>query len=191
MRLAAGCMVAALALSAMAGDAFAVGWVRLPSTYTVKASEVAIPDGEQLGQFRRVIQPFENWTLICDESLTSKRRVCNLTQSIVNQQGAPVFNWSFVATEDGKPLVVMRVPAAVGQGGAIGLTLGGGGRDQIVAQTDRCDAAICTATIAIGQMLRRHIQAGTDCTVTYELPDGEVSFQAPLEGLFAALSAMK
>jgi invasion protein IalB len=190
MRLAAGCLSVVLTLSAMSGSAFAVGWVKLPSTYTVKPSEVAVPDGEQLGQFRRVIQPFENWTLICDESLKSKRRVCNLTQSIVNQQGSPVFNWSFVATADGKPLVVMRVPAAVGEGGVIGLALGDG-RDRIVAQADRCDAAVCTATIAIGQMLRRHIQAGTDCTVTYDLPEGEVSFQAPLEGLFAALSAMK
>src|SRR5882757_1793451 len=93
----------ALALMAMSGTAFAVGWVQLPSTYTVKPSDVVIPDGEQLGQYRRVVQPFKNWILICDESLKSKRRVCNLTQSIVDQRGAPVFNWSFVATADGKP----------------------------------------------------------------------------------------
>lgn len=191
MRLAAGSLSVLLTLSATSGSAFAVGWVKLPSTYTVKPSEVAVPDGEQLGQFRRVIQPFENWTLICDESLKSKRRVCNLTQSIIDQHGAPVFNWSFVATADGQPLVVMRVPAAVGEGQPIGLSLGAK-PDRIVAQTDRCDTAVCTATIAIGQMLRRHIQAGTDCTVTYDLPNHEeVSFQAPLAGLFAALSAMK
>lgn len=188
MRLA-GCIVAGL--MAMSGNAFAVGWVQLPSTYTVKPSEVAIPDGEELGQYRRVVQPFRNWTLICDESLKSKRRVCNLTQSIVDQRGAAIFNWSFVATENGEPLVVMRVPAGVGVGQPIGLSLGDK-PDQIIAQTDRCDGAFCTATIAIGRMLRRHIQAGTDCTVTYTVPDrGEISFQAPLEGLFAALSAMK
>ncbi|MGK9171486.1 invasion associated locus B family protein [Inquilinus limosus] len=176
---------------AMSGSAFAVGWVQLPSTYTVKPSEVAVPEGEELGQYRRVVQPFRNWTLICDESLKSKRRVCNLTQSIVDQRGAAVFNWSFVATEDGEPLVVMRVPAAVGVGQPIGLALGDK-PDRIVAQTDRCDGAFCTATIAIGRMLRRHIQSGTDCTVTYTVPaSGEVTFQAPLDGLFTALSAMK
>jgi len=95
-----------------------------------------------------------------------------------------------VATADGQPLVVMRVPAAVGVGQQIGLALGDK-PDRIVAQTDRCDGAFCTATIAIGRMLRRHIQAGTDCTVSYQLPEGEVSFQAPLDGLFLALSAMK
>lgn len=190
MRLA-GLLFAALTVAATSGTAFAVGWVQLPGGYAVKSSEVAIPDGEELGQYRRVVQPFKNWTLICDESLKSKRRVCNLTQSIVDQRGAPVFNWSFVATADGQPLVVMRVPAAVGLGQQIGLALGDK-PDRIVAQTDRCDGAFCTATIAIGRMLRRHIQAGTDCTVSYTLADaGEVSFQAPLEGLFTALSAMK
>src|SRR5215510_13257201 len=81
----------------------------LPSPYVVKPSDVAIPEGEQLGAFRRIIQPFKNWTLICDESLTSKRRVCNITQSIINQQGTFVFNWTLVATADGKPLMMMRV----------------------------------------------------------------------------------
>lgn len=190
MRLA-GLLFAALAVAATSGTASAVGWVQLPGEYTVKASEVAIPDGEELGQYRRMVQPFKNWTLICDESLTSKRRVCNLTQSIVDQQGRAVFNWSFVATADGKPLVVMRVPAAVGVGQQIGLALGDK-PDRIVAETDRCDAVFCTATIAIGPMLRRHIRAGTDCTVSYMRPDAdEVTFQAPLEGLFTALSAMK
>ncbi|MDR6290355.1 invasion protein IalB [Inquilinus ginsengisoli] len=188
MRLA-GCLAIVLMLMATSGSAFAVGWIRF-NTYAVKPSDVAIPDGEELGKYRRVVQPFKNWILICDESLTSKRRVCNLTQSIVNQDGSAVFNWSFVATADGQPLVVMRVPAAVGVGQQIGLALGDK-PDRIVAQTDRCDGTFCTATIAIGRMLRRHIQAGTDCTVSYQLPEGEVSFEAPLDGLFLALSAMK
>ena len=87
-----------------------------PSGYAVKPSDVAIPSGETLGEFRRTIQPFSNWTLICDESLKSKRRVCNVTQTIVSAQGTVAFNWSLVATAEGKPLMVMRVPAAVGIG---------------------------------------------------------------------------
>lgn len=187
MRLAA-CLI--LSLLAMSGTAFAAGWVQLP-TSAVKPSDVVIPDGEQLGQFRRIIQPFKNWILICDESLKTKRRVCNLTQSIVDTQGAPIFNWSFVATASGEPLVVMRVPAAVGPGQQIGLALGSR-PDRIVAETDQCDAAFCTATIAIGPMLRRHIRAGTDCLVSYQRPDfGEVRLDAPLDGLYAALAALK
>lgn len=157
----------------------------------VKPSDVAIPAGETLGEFRRMIQPFRNWTLICDESLKSRRRVCNITQTIVNGQGAVAFNWSLVATADGKPLMVMRVPAAIGAAQPIELAMGAK-PDRIVAQTDHCDAGFCFATIAIGDMLRRHIQAATPCLVSYHLPEaGLITLEAPLDGLSGALSKLK
>ena len=162
-----------------------------PSGYAVKPSDVAIPSGETLGEFRRTIQPFSNWTLICDESLKSKRRVCNVTQTIVSAQGTVAFNWSLVATAEGKPLMVMRIPAAVGTGQPIELAMGEK-PDRIVAPTDHCDASFCVATIAIGDMLRRHIRAGTSCRVSYPLPQSQpVVLEAPLEGLYVALSKLK
>lgn len=54
-----------------------------PAGYAVKPSDVAVPEGETLGEFRRMIQPFKNWTLICDESLKSKRRVCKIGRAHV------------------------------------------------------------------------------------------------------------
>lgn len=183
-----GCLAA---LAAMCGTAFATGQPAHATAYSVKPSDVVIPDGEKPGEYRRIIQPFKNWILICDESLKSKHRVCNITQSIVNQQGAVVFNWSLVATATGKPLMIMRVPAAVGAGKPIELALGKR-PDLIVAQTDRCDANFCFATIAIGEVLKKHIRVGTSCAVSYPLAQVEtVSFQAPLEGLYAALARMK
>jgi invasion protein IalB len=171
--------------------AFATEQQAPSAVYAVKPSDVIVPEGEKLGDFRRVIQPFKNWILICDESLKSKRRVCNVTQSIINQQGAIVFNWSLAATAGGKPLMMMRVPAAVGVGQPIRLALGQK-PDWIVAQTDRCDASLCFATIAIGDMLKRHIHAGTVCTVAYPLsPTETVAFQTPLDGLYDALTSMK
>ena len=162
-----------------------------PSGYVVKPSDVVVPEGETLGEFRRMIQPFKNWTLICDESLKSKRRVCNVTQTIVSAQGAVAFNWSLVATADGKPLMVMRLPAAVGTGQPIELAMGEK-PDRIVAKTDHCDAAFCVATIAIGDMLRRHIRAGTPCRVSYPLSQAQpVVLEAPLDGLYVALSKLK
>lgn len=162
-----------------------------PPAYAVKPSEVTVPQGETLGEFRRIIQPFPNWTLICDESLKFKRRICNITQTMINAQGGVAFNWSLVATAEGKPLMVMRVPAAAGAGQPIELTLSDK-PDRIVAQTDRCEAGYCFATIAIGDMLRRHIRAGTVCRVSYQLADvGPVVLQAPLEGLYQALSHLK
>ncbi len=161
------------------------------SSYMVKPSDVAVPPGETLGEFRRMIQPFLNWTLICDESLKSRRRVCNITQTIINGQGVVAFNWSLVATAEGKPLMVMRVPAAIGVGQPIELAMGAK-PDRIMAQTDRCDAGFCFATIAIGDMLRRHIHTGTPCVVSYHLPEaGLITLEAPLDGLSGALSKLK
>lgn len=160
------------------------------SAYTVKPSDVVVPEGETLGEFRRMIQPFKNWTLICDESLRSKRRVCNVTQTIVNAQGAVAFNWSLIATADGKPLMAMRIPAVAGVGAQVELAMGDS-PDRIVAQTDRCDASFCFATIAIGNVLRRHIRAATPCLVSYPLPQGPIMLEAPLDGLSGVLAKLK
>ena len=182
---------AGLVALAMIGGAAKAAAQNEPAAYSVKPSDVVVPLGEALGAYRRMIEPFKNWILICDESLKSKRRICNLTQSIVSAQGAVVFNWSVIATEKGKPLMILRVPAAVGVGQKIVLGLGAK-PDLIAAPTDRCDANFCFATIAIGDMLKRHIHQGTVCSVTYPLsPNEAIAFQAPLDGLYGALMAMK
>ncbi|MDH2386171.1 invasion associated locus B family protein [Bradyrhizobium sp. CER78] len=182
------CLVLAIWLGEAAGaDAQSVP----PAAYAVKPSDVMVPEGETLGEFRRMIQPFKNWTLICDESLKSKRRVCNVTQTIVNAQGAVAFNWSLIATADGKPLMAMRIPAAAGAGAQIELAMGDS-PDRIVAQTDRCDANFCFATIAIGNVLKRHIRAATPCLVSYPLPQsGPIMLEAPLDGLSGVLAKLK
>ena len=159
--------------------------------YSVKPSEVVLPDGEKLGDYRRIVHPFKNWILICDESLKAKHRVCNITQTIVDQKGGVAFNWSLVATADGKPLMMMRIPAAAGVGQTIELAMGDR-PDRIRVQTDRCDQVFCHAIVAVGDMLKRHIRAGTTCTVTYAVPSAAtIALQAPLEGLFAALAEAK
>ncbi|MEW6639860.1 MAG: invasion associated locus B family protein [Pseudomonadota bacterium] len=182
------CLVAAALICAAGG----VSGQPAPSGgYAVKPSDVAVPQGETLGEFRRMIQPFRNWTLICDESLKSKRRVCNVTQSIVDPQGAVVFSWSLIATAEGRPLMMMRVPAAVGIGQPIEIAMGAR-PDRIVAQTDQCGSSFCMATIAIGDMLKRHIRAATPSKISYQLPQaGPVILEAPLDGLFVALSKLK
>ncbi|WP_431016559.1 invasion associated locus B family protein [Bradyrhizobium pachyrhizi] len=191
MTLTATRRLACLALAIWLGAAAnAAAQGAPPAAYAVKPSDVVVPEGETLGEFRRMIQPFKNWTLICDESLKSKRRVCNVTQSIVNAQGAVAFNWSLIATVDGKPLMAMRIPAAAGVGAQIELAMGDS-PDRIVAQTDRCDASFCFATVAIGNVLRRHIRAATPCRVSYQLPQGPIVLEAPLDGLSGVLAKLK
>ena len=33
-----------------------------------------VPQGAELGRYRRTIQPFENWELRCDENLKTKKK---------------------------------------------------------------------------------------------------------------------
>ncbi len=81
--------------------------------YFLKPSEVALPKGAQWGEIRRSIQPFENWTLICDENLKRKQKTCNVSQIITDQAGAAVFSWSLAATRNGEPFLLLRVPSLV------------------------------------------------------------------------------
>lgn len=60
-------------------------------SYSIKPSEVTVPPGAELGRYRRIIQPFENWNLICDENLKTMKKICNITQSIVDQNGQFAF----------------------------------------------------------------------------------------------------
>lgn len=177
-------LIAGAALLASASSAATVA----PAGFSVKPSDVVVPEGETLGQFRRSIQPFRNWILICDESLSARRSVCNITQTIVDARGAPAFAWSLLATKTGAPLMMMRAPPTLGVGAQIDVALGA--QEAIVAQTDRCDVAFCYATVAVGDMLRRHIQAGTASTVTYAAGGMVTQLQAPLDGLYEALAGL-
>ena len=44
------------------------------SGYSIKPSEVSVPQGAELGRYHRTIQPFENWELRCDENLKRRRK---------------------------------------------------------------------------------------------------------------------
>lgn len=95
----------------LSGGAPAVGQGATPEPrYWIKPSEVAIPPDVPIGMYRRLIRPFENWTLICDENLKSKQRICNVSQLVVDKAGNTVFSWSLAATAQGKPVMILRVP---------------------------------------------------------------------------------
>lgn len=106
--------------------------------YAVKASEVWVPEGVKLGQYRRVIRPFNNWTLVCDENLDKKQKVCNVSQSIIGPSGGIVFSWSLAGTDNGQPIFILRAPVSVGVNALITLDLGEGGK-VIPSSVTGCD----------------------------------------------------
>lgn len=162
-----------------------------PNDYAVKPSDVVLPGDVPLGQYRRIMQPFMNWTLICDENLKKKQKVCNISQSIVDRQGAAAFSWSLAAAEDGRPFFILRVPSWVGKTGSIRIKLADKGAD-VSVPIEGCDARVCLAYQQVGPRLRAAVAKGGLAIISYD--DGDlsrsVSFSAPLEGLSEALAAI-
>ena len=118
------------------------------SAYSIKPSDVAVPDDVPLGEYRRIIRPYKNWTLICDENLKQKQRICNVSQSIVDATGAVVFSWSLAATAGGTPMMIVRVPAAVGKNQPIRFSFGKG-VSAIVIRTADCDQRVCIGMLPV------------------------------------------
>lgn len=158
--------------------------------YQVKSSDVLVPQGVPMGKYRRIIQPFENWILICDENLKTRRKVCNISQTFTDDTGAQVFSWSLAANVDGKPFMILRAPAVIGAGSKISLKLAGLDRD-VDVEVKACDASVCIGYQPVGPILRQQIGNETTARVSYMSSGENISIDAPFKGLAAALSAIK
>lgn len=161
------------------------------SKYYIKNSEVQLPDGVEWGQYKRTIQPFENWTLICDENLTKKERVCNLSQIIVDASGNQIFSWSLAATTDGAPFMILRVPGNTDQKTPI--RVGFSGRDTPVNVPYKgCTETVCVAMMPVGPITREHIDKGSDVTINFTEKGGRsVEVIVPLKGLKLGITKIK
>ena len=154
----------------------------------IRPSDIIVPDDIALGKYRRLIQPFENWILICDENLQAKRKVCNISQSIVDASGTMVFSWSLAASENGKPYMILRVPAGTGAGNKVSLTFAGG-KQSVNIMLDACDASVCIGHVPVGPILRTQIGKEATARVSYPMASGaKVMIKAPFKGLVTALS---
>jgi len=157
-------------------------------SFVVVPSAVQPPEGVELGSFRRSIQPFRNWTLICDEDLKKKQRICNVRQEIAIEGAGTIFSWAIAASESGEPKMIAALPAAVGNGGKVVLTFDGGGTFSAAAN---CNQRTCSALIPVGPQIRRHIAERLEIRVSFVAqPVGPIEFKAPMEGLDDALKAV-
>jgi invasion protein IalB len=175
--LAAAALLLAAAQPSLAGD----------QLYRVKRADIAIPAGASLGEVRRTLQPFPNWTLICDENLKARTKVCNVTQTFVDSFGASVFSWSLAATESGNPVFILRAPAAVGPAASVTVTPASG--KPLAAAVEACDAVVCVATLPLESTLGLEIARGEPVRISYEA-GGPIILSAPLNGLAKAIAAI-
>ncbi|UXS42988.1 invasion associated locus B family protein (plasmid) [Agrobacterium tumefaciens] len=160
------------------------------ASYRIKPSEVSVPDDVPMGQYRRSIQPFGSWTLICDENLHAKQMVCNVSQVIVDQTDKLVFSWSLAATQDGKPFMILRTSPNARSDGKISLKFPGRANPVAVA-LDGCNTVVCVGKVPVGPILREHIGKESNPEISYSTTSGEsISVTASFKGLATALSAI-
>jgi len=162
-----------------------------PRAFSIKPSEVAVPEGVAPGQYRRTIVPFQNWTLICDENLKAKTRVCNISQQIVDARGEVAFSWSLAGTAGGAPILILRPPASVGEGAAIRLAFTDKSKP-VTVKTQGCDAKVCVAMIPLGPRLKAYIGGGKDVEISFPAAGqgGMTVIRTTFAGLPDALAAI-
>lgn len=160
-----------------------------PKGYVVKGSDIAVPPGSMLGDIRRITHPFRNWTLICDQNLKARTKVCNVTQTIVDADGATVFSWTLAATGDRQAVLILRAPPSLGVGEPVTIAYAEGSRP-LSAPTEACDERVCVATLRVGPVLRQQIAEGNVVTISFETAAGPMALRAPLSGLATAVAAI-
>lgn len=161
-----------------------------PPAYRIKPSEVALPSNTKPGEYQRTIRPFENWTLICDENLGAREKVCNVTQIIEDQSGRMIFSWSLAATKDGKPYMIVRTAPHARSDDPVSFKFEGR-RDPVNIQIDGCNEAVCVGMLPVGPIMREQISKNATPTISYMTADGKtVSVTAALKGLSTAVQTI-
>jgi invasion protein IalB len=168
----------------------AAGQEQSSGSYRIKPSEVAVPPGVKLGGYQRVTRPFENWTLVCDENLEARQKVCNVTQIIESQPGQLAFSWSLAATKEGKPYMILRTASSMKRDAAISLKFEGREKP-IDVLIDGCNEQLCVGMLPVGPIMRAQIAKDAVARISYPTTDGKVvSVAAPLKGLSTAVQAI-
>lgn len=195
------CMSALLLLVSFGGNLAAGGGVQAGThapgaqgsrkpVYSIKPSDIHVPADVPLGQYRRVTRPFLNWTLICDENLVSRKKVCNIVQEVVDAAGQSVFSWSLAATDEGAPVLILRAPLTVDR---VDISIDKATPD-IWAWVEGCTPTVCLAYLAVDGDLRQAIAQEKAVTLSYTLNlNGKsrlVSLRVPLKGLKDAVAAI-
>ncbi|RUW46956.1 MULTISPECIES: invasion associated locus B family protein [unclassified Mesorhizobium] len=176
-------------LALAGGLAPAAGQVASP--YRIKPSEVVVPPDVKLGQYQRTIRPFENWTLICDENLKARKKVCNVSQVIEDGAGKMAFSWSLAATQDGKPYMILRTAPNARSDGLVSLKFDGRA-EPIDVHLNGCNEMVCVGMLPVGPLMRQEIAQKATPAISYPTVDGQtITVTATLKGLSEALAPIK
>lgn len=160
------------------------------SIYTVQPPHLSIPRGEP-GETRRIIMQFYDWTLICDEKRKLKQGICNVTQTVHDQEGNTIFSWSLVSTTNGQAVMLFRTLPNSDINVPIQMFLKGIKKPVLIRYT-QCNETICLAQSPVGPLLTQQIEQDNTVRISYKLKEGKVfSFTVPFKGLNAALNSLR
>lgn len=157
--------------------------------YVLKPPALAAPGGAP-GAVRRVIMQFYHWTLLCDEIIAQKRRVCNVTQTVHDASDNTIFSWSLAGSDDGKPFLLLRALPQADTGKPFRLLVKSTGRTAEVPFVG-CNEALCMGQTPVGPILTQGIKDESDIVLSYQLTNGGAAeLVLPLQGLRAAVAAI-
>ncbi|WP_455475078.1 invasion associated locus B family protein [Bartonella sp. B30(2025)] len=160
------------------------------SVYTIHPPQLSVPGGAP-GETRRIIMQFYNWTLICDEKQSLHQGICNVTQTIHDQEDNTIFSWSLVATNNGKAVMLFRTLPKADQNVPIQLFMDGVKKPVLIRYT-QCNQKVCLAQLPIGSTLSGQIEQNKNVRITYKIREGDtLSFIAPFKGLSEALYSLQ
>ena len=158
--------------------------------YRIKPSEVIVPNDVPLGKYRRVIQPFSNWTLVCDENINAKQKICNVTQVIVDQNDELVLNISLAATKEGAPFFFVRTPSNIDKNKGFSVLLPSINKIYRF-EIDGCNDIVCVGKFPVLSVINRHILNKSIIDISYYMGEkNELSVRVMLDGLSSALNSL-
>ncbi|WP_273719951.1 MULTISPECIES: invasion associated locus B family protein [unclassified Bartonella] len=162
--------------------------------YTVQPPHLSIPKGEP-GETRRIIMQFFHWTLICDEKQDEKQKlkrgICNVTQTVHDQEDNTIFSWSLVSTKNGQAVMLLRTLPNADTNVPIRMFIEGV-KKPILIQYTQCNETVCLAQSSVGPVLSKQIEQNKKVRISYKVKEGKVfSFIVPFQGLSAALNSLQ
>ncbi|WP_442864046.1 invasion associated locus B family protein [Bartonella sp. 220B] len=158
--------------------------------YTVHPPQLSIPKGGP-GETRRIIMQFDYWTLICDEKQKLKQGICNVTQTVHDQNDNTIFSWSLVSTKNGQAVMLFRTLPDTDISIPIRMFVEGVKKPLLIHYT-QCNETVCLAQSPVGPIFSKQIEQNKKVRISYKIKEGKTfSFTVPFKGLSAALYSLQ
>lgn len=142
------------------------------------------------GSVRRTIQPFDGWTLVCDEQVKRRTKVCNISQVVVDDAGETAFSWSLAATSRGAPVMIVRVPRPSAGARWVTVRLEGAAKSRQV-ELSACNDAMCLGYWEIDPELGRILRKGPEAELILTRNGRFSTIKVATAGLSAALRSLR